>query len=88
MVASKNMWCYMDCSPLGSTVHRNSPGKNTGVTAVPSPPRDLPDPGIELVSLMSAALAGSFFTTSATWEASGNWISSVQVRFSHSVSKD
>ena len=33
------------------------------------PPGDLPDPGIELASLMSSALAGKFFTTSATWEA-------------------
>ena len=32
------------------------------------PPGDLPDPGIEPTSLMSA-LAGEFFTTSATWEA-------------------
>ena len=31
--------------------------------------RDLPDPGIEPASLMSPALAGRFFTTSATWEA-------------------
>ena len=30
------------------------------------PPGDLPDPGIELVSLKSPALAGGFFTTSAT----------------------
>ena len=28
-------------------------------------PGDLPDPGMELVSLMSPALAGGFFTTSA-----------------------
>ena len=34
-----------------------------------SPPGDLPDPEIELVSLMSHALAGRFFTTSTTWEA-------------------
>ena len=33
-----------------------------------SPPGDLPDPGIEPASLMSPALAGGFFTTSATWE--------------------
>ena len=33
-----------------------------------STPGDL-DPGIEPVSLMSPALAGGFFTTSATWEA-------------------
>ena len=32
-------------------------------------PGDLPDPGIEPVSLMSPALAGGFFATSTTWEA-------------------
>ena len=31
--------------------------------------RDLPNPGIEPGSLASAALAGGFFTASATWEA-------------------
>ena len=31
-------------------------------------PGDLPNPGIEPTSLMSPALAGRFFTTSATWE--------------------
>ena len=39
-------------------------------SGVPFPtPGDLPDPGIEHVSLVSLALAGSFFTTSTTWEA-------------------
>ena len=33
------------------------------------PPADLPDPGIKPTSLRSPALAGGFFTTSATWEA-------------------
>ena len=33
------------------------------------PPGDLPDPGIELVSFKSPALAGGFFTPRATWEA-------------------
>ena len=33
------------------------------------PPGYLPDPGVELTSLMSPALGGVFFTTSATWEA-------------------
>ena len=33
------------------------------------PPEDLPNPGIELDSLMFPALAGRFSTTSATWEA-------------------
>jgi len=31
-------------------------------------PGDLPQPGIEPQSLASPALAGGFFTTSATWE--------------------
>ena len=34
-----------------------------------SPSGDLPDPEIEPVLLTSPALAGGFFTTSATWEA-------------------
>ena len=36
------------------------------------PPGDLPDPGAEPTSLMSPALAGRFFTTSATWEVSSS----------------
>ena len=48
------------------------------------PPGDLPDPGIEPISHMSPALAGGFFTTSATWEAplmfsSGQSLSRVQL---------
>ena len=40
-----------------------------------SPPGDLPDPGIEPVSLMSPTLAGEFFTTWATWEVQwGIWL--------------
>ena len=33
------------------------------------PPGDLPDPGTAPASVMSPALAGGFFTTSATWKA-------------------
>ena len=33
------------------------------------PPGDLPNPGIESVSLASPTLAGGFFTTILTWEA-------------------
>ena len=33
------------------------------------PPRDLPNPGIKPASLVSPALAGRFFTSSATKEA-------------------
>ena len=32
-------------------------------------PGDLPDPGIEVTSLTSPALADGFFTASVTWEA-------------------
>ena len=39
-------------------------------SGLPCPsPEDLPDPGIEPASLTSPALAGGFFTTSATWKA-------------------
>ena len=33
------------------------------------PPEDLPDPGMELKSLTSPALASRFFATGAIWEA-------------------
>jgi len=53
-----------------SSVHGDSPGKNTGVSGLPFPsPGDLPKPEIKPLSLKSPALAGRFFTTSATWEA-------------------
>ena len=58
-----------DYSPLGSSVHGDSPGKNTGVGLPCPPPGVLPDPGIEPVSLTSPELAGGFFTTGTTWEA-------------------
>ena len=35
------------------------------------PPGDLPDPGMEPLSLRAPAVAGGFFTTTATWEALG-----------------
>ena len=39
-------------------------------SGLPFPPlEDLPDPGIELISFTSPAVAGRFFTTNATWEA-------------------
>ena len=43
---------------------------------LPCPPlQDLPHPGIEPLSPASPALAGGFFTTSATWEAPYQWVS-------------
>ena len=56
------------CSLPGSSVHGILQGKILEWVAVPFS-GGLPDPGMEPVSLMSPALAGRFFTTSATWEA-------------------
>ena len=58
----------VDCSPPGSSVNQFS--RQECWSGLPCPtPRDLPDSGIEPVSLMFLALASGFFTTSATWEA-------------------
>ena len=38
-------------------------------SGLPFPSPDLPDPGTKPTSLVSPALAGRFFITSATWEA-------------------
>ena len=48
-------------------------------------PGDLPDPGIERTSLTSPALAGGFFTTSATWEAPHEEFVKVPMRREHHV---
>ena len=58
-------WTVAHQAPLGPW---GSPGKNGSGLPFPSP-GDLPDPGIEVWSLVSPALAGGFFTTSTTWEA-------------------
>ena len=48
----------------------DSPGENTGVDCHALLQGDLPNPGIEPISLVSPALAGGFFfTPSATWNA-------------------
>ena len=44
-------------------------------------PGDLPNPGIESVSLVSPALARGFFTTRATWEA----VKDTEMESNHSV---
>ena len=58
----------MDCCPSGSSVHGILQARIVEwvVTHLPG---DLPDPGIESMSLISLVLAGGFFSTSATWEA-------------------
>ena len=58
----------MDCSRVGASVHGIFQAGILGWAAISSY-RDLPDPGIEPMSLISLALARRFFTTSATWEA-------------------
>ena len=62
-VLSCHILCHpMDCSPAGSTVHGIF--QERILEWVPfSPPRGLPNPGIELESLMHPALASKFFTT-------------------------
>ena len=58
-------------SPPGSSVHGILQQEHwSGLPYLP--PGDIPDPGIEPPSLMSPALAGRFFITSATWEAQNN----------------
>ena len=66
---SHNQLCDpRDGSPPGSSVHGVLQARMLEWVAVPFY-RDLPDPGIEPMSLQSPALVGRFFTTSATWEA-------------------
>ena len=61
----------MDCSPSGSSVHGILQARILELVPCP-PPGDLPDPGMELISLTppsDEADKGRFFTTSVTWEA-------------------
>ena len=53
----------------GSSVHGDSPGKNTGVGCHALLQWIFPTQGLKLHLLTSPALAGRFFTTGATWEA-------------------
>ena len=55
----------MDCSLPGFPVYGLLQARILEWVAM-SPPGDLPVPGIEPVSLMSPALAGRLFTSSAT----------------------
>ena len=57
----------MDCSPQAS-LSLDSPGKSTGVGCCAVLQGIFPTQGWNLC-LMSPALPGGFFTTSATWEA-------------------
>ena len=68
------LWDPMDCCLPGSSVYRDSPGKNAGVGC-----QALLQGVIFLtqglyLSLMSPVLADRFLTTSATWEAQSSSI--------------
>ena len=62
----------MDCSLLHSSVHGISQARVLERVAISSSRGDFHNPGIEVVSLVSLALAGGYFTTSTTWEEVGN----------------
>ena len=73
-MCAKLLQLYLTLTTLWTVAYRrlcpcNFPGKNTGVSCHGLIQGDLPHSGIEPTSLMSPALAGMFFTTSATWEA-------------------
>ena len=53
----------MDCSPPGSSVHGIFQARILEWEAISYSPGDLPDPGIETVSLASPALAAGFVIT-------------------------
>ena len=58
----------MDCSPPGSSVHRDSPGKNTGVGCHASS-RVSSWPNVWTWVPYVSCITGGFFTTSTAWEA-------------------
>ena len=65
MSDSATPWSVARQTPLSMRFSRQE-----SWSGLPFPsPGDLPNPGIEPASLLSPALAGGFFTTSATWEA-------------------
>ena len=70
-------WSGLPCPPPGDLPWI---GKIPGSGLPCPPPGDLPNPGIKLVTLKSSALAGRFFTTSATWEAPQKYALHLQIR--------
>ena len=57
----------VDCRPQGPSAHGILQARILEWVAKP-PPGDLPNPGTKPTFLMSPALTGGFFTTSATWK--------------------
>ena len=78
--------CLILCNPKdyglsGSSVHGDSPGKNTGVGCHALLQGISPAQGSNLCLIQSPTLAVKLFTTSATWEAQSENVS-------HSVMSD
>ena len=70
----------MGYSPPGSSVRGIS--RQEYWSGLQCSPGDVPDLGIELRPLMSPALAGGFFTTSATWkDVKGPWSIIIHVNY-------
>ena len=65
--------CVLSCDDsLGPHGHRMGFPRQEYWSGLPfPPPGDLPNPGIEPVTLGSSALAGGFLTTSAPWGLEG-----------------
>ena len=60
--------CQTLCNPVRLLSPWGFSRQEYGIGLLCPSPGDLPNPGTEPTSLMSPALAGMFFTTSATWE--------------------
>ena len=75
LLQSRPTFCNpMDCSPQALLPLGFSRQEHWSGLLFP-PSGDLPDPGIELMSLTSPAVAGRFFITSATWVIANIWYS-------------
>ena len=77
MLSHSRLWTVAHQAPLSMGFSRQEYWSELPCT----PPGDLPDPGIELMSPISPALAGGFFTTSATREAPQNYHTVHQFHF-------
>ena len=70
VVAKLLQSCPTLCDPMDQAPLSMEFSRQEYWSELPHPsPWDLPDPGIEPLSLASPALAAGFFTTSTTWEA-------------------
>ena len=70
MHAKSLQWCLTLCDPLAHQAPLSMGfSRQEYWSELPfPPPGDFPNPEAKTVSLMSPALAGRFFTTSAAWE--------------------